>query len=101
MLPRLSAVNGRALLAGGPLGAAVTAGLASYAITTYFLQERAKRRMKLEEQAAKLADAYRRARQDAAEYIGGPLSRTQQAELAKAFQDAVDKNGLRSLFYRS
>jgi hypothetical protein len=87
-------------LAGGPLTAAAAAGLASYAITTYFLREYQTRKMKREAAAAKLADAYRQARMDAAEYVGRALTKTELNSFATAFKKAVDDNGLTSFFWK-
>jgi hypothetical protein len=69
-------------------------------VTTYFLAEYRKRKLKREAAAARLADAYRQARVDAAEYVGRPLNKTELNTFAAAFKDAVEANGLTQFFWK-
>lgn len=69
-------------------------GLASYAITTSFLQGRAQRREDRAAEAHRLAMIYRNLRLEAERLAGGRLDRIQHAILAEAFQTELEKIGV-------
>lgn len=76
------------------LGAVALAGIASFAITTYIINARKKRRMDRAELAAAAADAYRQARADAVAQKGAPLSGLEHQVLAAEFKRQLSDLGL-------
>lgn len=78
----------------------VAVGLASYALTRYFLDKLDERKRNREEQAALLADSYRQLRKDAADAASRALTKTELDALSKAFKQQVEAHGLTDFFWK-
>lgn len=89
----VSRIGPKALAAIGVSGIGLV-GLASYFITKRFLEGRAARRESRADEAFRISQAYRAARQSAEELNGGPLSLHQHTVLADAFKAQLAELGL-------
>jgi hypothetical protein len=85
---------GGAGVAGATLTAAAIAGVAAYYLTRYVLGRTDRLRATLQENAARASEAYRAARLQIEEDQGRSLTKSQQAQLGRAFQMNLQKLGL-------
>jgi len=88
--------TGGVAITGAGAAAALAAGAIAYALTSHGLTAFAMKKATRRENAARLADAYRFARQKMADDQGYPLNKTQLKQFANAFKTALLKLGLSS-----
>lgn len=77
-------------------GAPIAAGIAAYDVTSSILKYKAKKKETAQDQAFRLAQAYRAARVKAEKQAKRPLSSEEQAALRDSFHGAADKLGIRT-----
>lgn len=90
------AAGALASTASAALGAVALAGIAAFFVTRAIINQRAKTKAQLQENAFQLGQAYRKARLKAEKQQGRPLSADQHQLLRDAFQRHAEDLGIRT-----